>query len=222
MSHLVPSNLVQWSSLIFMNYKIIAIIILVGFSCFGLYYFLRGGDKITNYPSKGKDIIAFGDSLVEGVGSTEGNNFVTLLSQKIGQPIINLGKSGDTTADGLLRMSDLDKYNPKIVIILLGGNDYLRKIPMDETHKNLSSIIENIESRGAIVLLLGIRGGVFKDNFKTEFNNLRDTYHTAFVSDVLNGLIGNPQYMSDSVHPNDKGYSMISDRIYPVLKKIME
>jgi acyl-CoA thioesterase-1 len=198
----------------------LAIIILIPLFGFGLYYFFRA-EAITNYPSKGKDIIAFGDSLVVGVGSTPSNDFITQLSKKIGQPIINLGRSGDTTADGLVRVSELDKYNPKIVIILLGGNDYLKKIPTEETHKNLTSIIERVQTRGAIVLLLGVQGGVFRDNFKAEFKKLRDTYHTAFVPNILDSLIGNPKYMYDYVHPNDIGYGLIVDRVYPVLKKII-
>ena len=187
----------------------------------GIYYFSRNGE-ITNYPSRGTDIIAFGDSLVEGLGSTTGNDFVSLLSQKIGQPIVNLGHAGDTTVDGISRLSQLDEYNPKVVLLLLGGNDHLRKIPIADTFENLATLIENIQARGAVVLLLGVRGGLFNDKFDTEFEALRDTYHTAFVSDVLGGLFGNDKYMSDTIHPNDIGYGMISDRIYPVLMGVLK
>lgn len=191
--------------------------LLVIFVALGFYYFMRDEKTIINYPSSGTDIIAFGDSLVEGLGSTNGNDFVSRLSQKIVQPIINLGHAGDTTADGLARISQLDEYNPKVVLLLLGGNDHLRKMPIEDTFKNLATLIENIEARGAVVLLLGVRGGLFNDKFDTEFENLRDTYHTAFVTDVLGGLFGNDKYMSDTIHPNDIGYGMIAERIYPVL-----
>lgn len=201
------------------RYIIIAIAsILVIF--FGIYYF--NTKTITNYPSKGSDIIAFGDSLVEGVGSTTGNNFVSLLSLKIGQPIVNLGHSGDTTLDGLNRLSEIDKYNPKVVILLLGGNDYLKKIPQAETKKNLSAIIENTQKRGSVVLLLGVRGGLLNDPFDEMFINLDKTYNTAYVSDVLEGLIGKEDYMSDAVHPNDEGYKKIADRIYPILSNLIK
>ena len=60
--------------------------------------------NITNYPSNGTDIIAYGDSLIEGVGSTAGGGFVSILSNKIGRPIINLGHKGDTTYEGLERI----------------------------------------------------------------------------------------------------------------------
>lgn len=203
-----------------MKYKI-TILVLILILSIGGYYFFRV-KPITNYPSKGTDIIAFGDSLVQGVGSTEGNDFVSILSKKIEQPIINLGHSGDTTADGVSRIGQLDKYNPKVVILLLGGNDYLKKVSIVETHENLVSLIKEIQSRGAIVLLVGVQGGILKDNFSTEFKNLKETYHTAFVSNILSGLLGNTKYMSDAVHPNDIGYSMIAERIYPVLTKLIK
>lgn len=205
-----------------MNYRITLIFVaFVALVVLGFFYFSRSA-PITNYPSNGTDIIAFGDSLVQGVGSSAGNNFVSLLSQKIGQPIINLGQAGDTTEDGLARIDQLDNYDPKIVLLLLGGNDHLKKIPVSDTHNTLALLIQNIQARGAIVLLLGVRGGLFIDNFSGEFKNLRDTYHTAFVSDVLKGLFQHPQYMSDTIHPNDAGYAIIADRIYPVLEPLLK
>lgn len=204
-----------------MKYPVIFFGVLLALSViFGAFYFFRA-ETVTNYPSKGKDIIAFGDSLVEGAGSTDGNDFVSLLSKKIGRPIINLGHGGDTTADGIARLKELDKYNPKVVILLLGGNDHLRKVPIGDTRKNLAVLIENIQGRGAVVILLGVRGGLFNDRFDTEFENLHDTYDTAFVPDVLDGLFGDGRYMSDVIHPNDIGYKIIAERIYPLLNKVI-
>ena len=188
------------------------------------WYIFRptAGPSIRNYPSSGTDIVAFGDSLVWGEGADEGRDFVSLLSQRIGQPIINLGNPGDTTAAGLARISGLDQYHPKVVILLLGGNDYLKRVPSDETFVNLGTLIQDIQSRGAVVLLLGIRGGVLVDHFAPQFERLRDTYHTAYVSDVLGGLFGNHEFMSDEVHPNNLGYAKIADRIYPVLAPLLK
>jgi lysophospholipase L1-like esterase len=193
-------------------------IILVGA---GVLWYATRSEPIVNYPSSGTDVIAYGDSLVEGVGSSAGSDFVTLLAAKIGEPIVNLGHSGDTTADGLARIQSLDAYHPKVVVLLLGGNDYLKKVPVAETEKNLGVIIQNIQSRGAIVLLLGVRGGLLNDHFDAMFTRLRDTYHTAFVSDVLSGLLGNNAYMSDEVHPNNAGYALIAARVYPVLRSLL-
>ena len=186
------------------------------------FVFRAGAPSIRNYPSAGTDIIAFGDSLVAGVGAESGMDFVSLLSQKIGKPIINLGVPGETTEQGLARVGALDQYHPKVVLLLFGGSDYLRRLSQDETFANLSRIIEEIQSRGAIVLLLGVRGGVLSDHFRGPFGDLSKKYHTAYVPDVLSGLFGHRDLMSDEVHPNGAGYTIIADRIYPILAPLLK
>ncbi len=201
-------------------YYVVAVLFAAGI-VFASFYSFRD-EPIKNYPSSGSDIIAFGDSLVFGTGATEGRDFVSLLSKKIGQSIVNLGVQGDTSADGLARSSQLNDYNPRVVLLLLGGNDRLRKMPISETRDNLALLIQNIQARGAIVLLLGVRGGLFNDRFDTEFENLRDTYRTAYVPDALDGLFGNAKYMSDIIHPNDIGYGIIAEKIYPELAPLLK
>lgn len=200
-------------------------IVIFVFGFFVWFFFFRFSlGEVKNYPSSGTQIIAFGDSLIEGVGSTKGNDLVSLLSTRLGTPIQNFGLAGDTTTTALERLPEvLDKiYDPKVVIILLGGNDFLKKIPREKTFANLSQIITAFQGRGAVVLLLGIRGGLIKDNFQNEFENLAQTYHTAYVSNVLSGLVGKVKYMYDSVHPNDVGYQKVADRVYPVFEKLVK
>ena len=72
------------------------------------------------------------------------------------------------------------------------------------------------------MLLLGVRGNLLGDKFRPEFEKLHAAYQTAYVSDVLSGLFGNGKYMSDTVHPNDEGYAIIAERIYPVLSKLLK
>ncbi len=188
-----------------------------------LFFFFGRGSNIKNYPSNGTDIIAFGDSLVAGVGATnDGTNLVSVLSRRIGKPIINLGVSGNTTSDGLARLNELDKYNPKVVIVLLGGNDYLQKVPIDTTFANLEKIIINIQSRGAVVVLLGVRGGIISDKFDERFEELAEKTDSAFVSNVLDGLITKNEYMADAIHPNDTGYTKIATKVYPLLYKVIK
>lgn len=38
------------------------------------------------------------------------------------------------------------------------------------------------------------------------------------MPDILDGLLGDRQYMSDEVHPNDLGYQKIADKIYKEIK----
>jgi len=198
------------------------LVVIVGVLSVGAMYllFFATPSAVTNYPSDGATIVAFGDSLVEGVGATTGNDFVSLASQQIGEPIINLGRSGDTTRDGLSRLDEVLTQNPKIVIVLFGGNDYLRQIPPEETFQNLSTMIESIHETGAIVVLLGVRGGLLTDSYRGEYQAVVNTHNTAFVPDVLDGLFGQSSRMADPIHPNDVGYAIIADRVAPVISEL--
>lgn len=202
--------------------KIIAVIAAIGIATIGVFWFMNQKDPIANSDSKGTTIVAFGDSLVFGYGSTKGNDFVSLLSNDIGQPIINLGKSGDTTASALTRIDTALEQNPKVVIVLLGGNDFLRSVPQAQTFANLSTIIERIQSKGSAVILLGVRGGIFSDAYEADYQALAEKYQTGYVPNVLNGLLGNKQYMSDAIHPNDAGYVRVADKVLPELKRVLE
>jgi acyl-CoA thioesterase-1 len=173
-------------------------------------------------PSAGTRIVAFGDSLVEGRGATRDRDFVSVLSKRIGLPIVNAGRSGDTTRSALERVNqDVLARNPRVVIVLLGGNDFLRRIPREETFKNLTSIVARIRGRGAAVVVVGISNGFFTDSHREDYEQVARRTSAGLVPDILDGIIGHGDRMSDSIHPNDRGYQMIADRIEPVLRDVI-
>lgn len=191
---------------------------------FGGYYLIRNlsTPPIKNLDSKGATIVAFGDSLIYGYGSTSGHDFVSLLSTRIGLPIVNLGVSGNTTTMGLARIQDVLDQNPRLVIVLLGGNDYLRRIPRATTFANLDTIVNTIQEHGAAVLLLGIRGGLLYDSYDDDFRAFARSHGVGFVPNVLDGLLGDKNLMSDEIHPNDAGYAKVMDKVEPVLRSMLE
>lgn len=201
--------------------KALITIIVVLLSLGAIFLFFRNSTPVTNYPSQGKSIVALGDSLVEGVGATTGNEFPSVLSRLIGEPIINLGISGNTSSDGLARINEVIDQDPKIVLVLLGGNDFLRNVEPKVTFQNINKIISQIHESGAIVILLGVRGGIFSDQYEEYFNQIAKDSGSLYVPDVLDGLFGNSTLMSDAIHPNDAGYAKIAQKVLPVIKKVL-
>lgn len=177
---------------------------------------------ITNYPGNGNTIVAFGDSLVAGVGDSEGGGFVGDLEASLGVSIVNRGVSGDTTADGLARLNEVIAENPNVVIVLFGGNDFLQQVPPEETFANLDEMITRLHQAGSMVVLLGVRGGLLRDEYADQYQALAKKHDTAYVSDVLGGLITDRSLMADRVHPNDAGYEVIAKRVEPVLRPLLE
>lgn len=181
------------------------------------YFFSDSAPTITNYPPKNQTIVAFGDSLIAGEGAAEDKSFISLLSEKLDRPIENLGVNGNTSADGLARIEDVVARDPGLVIVSLGGNDYLRRMPESETSENLRAIIERLHAEGSVVMLLGVRGGILRDSRSSMYEELSREYGTAYVSDILDGLIGDPEFMDDAIHPNDRGHAIIAERIHEAL-----
>jgi acyl-CoA thioesterase-1 len=182
-----------------------------------------GGGLHAARPTAGTTVIAFGDSLVEGRGATAGHDFVSVLESRLGVSILNAGRSGDTTRSARIRFErDVLARDPRLVIVLLGGNDFLRRLPIDETFDNLSAIVTGIRRRGAAVVLVGVSVGLLSDPYAPRYQELADGTSAALVPDILSGIFGRSSLMADPIHPNDDGYEIIADRLEPVLRDLLE
>jgi acyl-CoA thioesterase-1 len=180
-------------------------------------------DKIRNIGSTGQTIICFGDSLTEGVGAAEGEDYPMVLSRQLGVPVINAGARGDTTAQALERLAAvvLDK-NPRLVIILLGGNDFLRQLPPEQTRKNLEDIIRQVQAAGAMVAIAGLKLGLFTDEYGAIFEETAERSGALYIPQVLKGILSNSNLRSDPIHPNGAGYRLIADRIAEKIKPLLQ
>lgn len=184
-----------------------------------MWYDLHDIYPIVNYPPKGSTIVAFGDSLTVGVGaSSPAKGYTSILEERLGTPIINKGVVGNTTEDALKRLdADVLSEKPDIVLVLLGSNDYLKGMQQQVTFNNLRSIILRIQSGGALVVLIGARGGLLNDKFSRDFEKLAKESGSLFVPGIMDGIIGEASLMSDEIHPNDAGYLKMADKIAPIL-----
>ena len=205
-----------------MNKTTVIIIGVIAVALIAFFLFKKDALEITNYPPSTGPIVVFGDSLVYGAGSTRGNDFVSVLSREIGESIINMGVNGNTTADGLARVDTVLTLKPRVVVVLLGGNDFLRRVPIEETFQNLEAIVEKLQANGAVVVLLGIQGGLLNDPFAGQFEELSRRRGTAYVPNVLSGLIGNQSLMADAIHPNDEGYKRVAEKVLPTLQGVLK
>ena len=181
------------------------------------------GPTVANLDSQGKSIVCFGDSLTAGVGATTGHDYPSRLSELLGREVINAGMNGDTTEAALRRLdADVLRHDPLLVIVLLGGNDFLRKGPKETTFQNLEEIVKHIESHGAMVILVGVQGGLFGDAYRSDYQKIAKEFHTAFIPNILQGIFTDARLKSDSIHPNDAGYERMTQRIYQTVLPLLE
>ncbi|HYF29323.1 MAG TPA: GDSL-type esterase/lipase family protein [Candidatus Paceibacterota bacterium] len=170
-------------------------------------------------PEKPK-IVAFGDSLVTGYGTTDNGDFVSILSSRLEVPITNLGRDGETSASARERIADVVRERPDVVIILLGGNDALQKVPVAETRENLDAILTTLAEISSVkinIVLVGVLGSPLNDPYRAMFEELAEKHQVEYVPNILSGIFGNRDLMSDQIHPNNAGHARMAERIYPAV-----
>jgi len=218
----LPATSYQLQATSYMKLTLRPLVVLICVGALVGVWALRSNAPRAARPTSGQGIVVFGDSLVAGRGASAGQDFVSVLSRRLGTTIVNAGQSGDTTGAALARLErDVLALNPRIVVVLLGGNDYLRRVPTTQTFSNLDSIVDQIRERGAAVVLVGVAVGLMSDPYREEYEALAERRSAGLVPDILDGIIGHADLMSDTIHPNARGYAIIADRLEPILRDLI-
>src|SRR5262249_48755197 len=136
-------------------------------------------------------------------------------------PIKNLGVPGNTTQDGLNRLNQALELQPKVVLLCLGGNDSLQSVPSEKTFANLGTIIDRFQQSGSFVVLIGVHSASLRDKNETLFKKLAKEKGAFYIPDILDGVLGSPNLMSDYIHPNEAGYRAIAERLGMLLRPLM-
>ena len=162
----------------------------------------------------GGAILAFGNSLTYGIGAREGESYPEVLAGLTGRTVVRAGVPGEVTADGLRRLPGvLDRERPALVILCHGGNDILRKRPLEQAAANLREMIRLSRESGAQVVMLGVpRFGLFL-NTAEFYTEVADSEGVPIEADALPDILSDNDLKSDAVHPNAAGYARLAQAI---------
>lgn len=180
-------------------------------------------------------VLFFGDSITAGYGLEKSQAFPAVLqaiTDSLGWKVemINAGLSGETSAGGLRRVDWMLQKPVDIFVLELGGNDGLRGLPIEETRKNLSQIIEKVRAKypNSIVVLAGMQvppnlGTDYTREFAGIYPDLAKTYQTPLIPFILEKVAGNPDLnLPDGIHPTAEGHQMVAQTVWEVLQPILK
>lgn len=166
-------------------------------------------------------ILAFGDSITYGYGVMQKDSYPAQLQKKTGLRVINAGISGEESSEGLSRLPKLLKEKPDLVILCHGGNDILRKRSDEKLKTNLIEMINLIKESGAKVLLVGVPNfGMLGVKTHPLYSEVADETEVFFEEDVLSLVEADNRLKIDTIHPNKKGYEIMTDAFIKHLKLI--
>lgn len=177
------------------------------------------GPQLPLVPADGA-ILAFGDSLTAGTGATADASYPAVLSRLTGRRVINAGVPGEVTAAGLARLPELlDREKPVLVLLCLGGNDFLQRLEVTRTEENLRTMIRMIRERNTSVVLIGVPRLGLGLEVPVWYERIARDAGIPYEGKVLKRILGERTLKSDTVHPNADGYQQMAEALAHLLKK---
>ena len=179
-------------------------------------------------------IVCYGDSITAGYGVQPGESYPDDLQRRLDRhgynyKVVNMGTSGATTKDAVARLQGVLRANPSVVIVEFGGNDGLRGLRVDDTRKNLETVLGALTDAHVKVLLAGITlppnyGPDYVNAFNAVFRDVATKEHpAAFVPMIYKDLVHQPgTIQEDGIHPTAKGADILAETLMPLLTPLLK
>lgn len=171
-------------------------------------------------------VVILGDSLSYGTGAGHGEDYPSLLAAGTGWQVINAGVPGDTSAGGLERLPELlDAYEIDLLIVALGGNDFLRRFSSEETADNLRAILAESRAANVQAMLIaipqpsafGAATGLLSDH--AIYRQLAEETGTPLIEELFTEVLSKNSLKADAIHPNAAGHRLVAEKLQVALRK---
>jgi len=186
-------------------------------------------------PAPPKNILFFGDSLTAGYGLSPEEAFPALMEKELNKTtpqvkVTNAGLSGETSAGGLSRIDWILRSQVDIFVLELGANDGLRGLPLDQTRKNLQSIIDKVKAKypNVKLVLAGMMvppnlGKEYTNEFKNIYPDLAKQNKGTLIPFLLEGVAGDEKLnLPDGIHPNVEGHKIVAKNLIRIIGPLLK
>lgn len=162
----------------------------------------------------------FGDSLTHGTGAAEDESYPAQLEKLIGRRVVRAGVPGEATAQALVRLpAALDEHAPRLVLLCIGGNDFLRRLGNHQREKNVREMVKLAQSRGVAVLLIGTPEPGFSVSPPSFYGGIAKEYRVPYEGAIVGEVLKDRTLKADPIHPNARGYRVIAERLAATLRE---
>jgi lysophospholipase L1-like esterase len=178
-------------------------------------------------------------------GPPPSGSFPWDLERLLGVTVVNAGLSGDTAHTALhpptqagryrdpsLRIPALLARHPRLMIVGYGSAEAAYGVPIDQATADLASLLDALG--GIPVVIVGTHIDCSRISicaapqpveytaaWDARLHDLAARYHAGLVTDVLRGL-AEAGDMTDSLHPNLRGYAVVASRIAEVVRQTLD
>jgi acyl-CoA thioesterase I len=165
-------------------------------------------------------VLAFGDSLTFGTGANEDESYPAQLERLIGRRVVRAGVPGEVTAQALARLPEaLDEHAPRLLLLCIGGNDFLRRLGNQQAERNVRDMVKLATSRGIAVMLIGTPEPGFTVSPPAFYAGIAREFRLQYEEGVIGQVLKDTSLKADPIHPNARGYRLIAERLAEQLKQ---
>ena len=178
-------------------------------------------------------LLVLGDSISAAYGIDKDEGWVRLLERHLDEQcpavdVYNASTTGETSAGGQARLPGLlERYEPTLVVIELGGNDGLRGLPPERMKQNLERMISMVREAGVQPVLFGMRippnyGEVYSRLFEDAFATVAERTEVPFLPFFLEGVAGKEDMMQeDGIHPSARAQPRLLENARQTLDPLL-
>lgn len=200
---------------------------------FALSLFFAGTFASASNAKDPTTLLFLGDSLTAGYGVKKDQAYPNVVAQNLkpqhpNLKVVNGSISGSLASSGPTRLKFyLNKINPDIVVIALGGNDARQATDPKVIKKHLSKTIELAKEHKVKVVLAGMKifvnyGKDYGREFSEIYPQLAKEHQVALIEFLLEGVAGKKDLnQADGFHPNAKGHSIMAQTVTNQLKDLL-
>ena len=179
-----------------------------------------------------RPIACLGDSVTSGILPDPG--YPGALASMVRVPVLNFGRSGMASDMGLEIFKQVLDAHPQIVVLELGGHDFLKGHSRKQTKANLQQMIHRSRDAGAEVILIEIPRGFIIDPFSGLERELAYEEDVPLISDaaIRQLVVWSPvcppgmwfpesRLSDDGIHSNAKGSQALASFVAEALRKTL-
>lgn len=195
--------------------------------CIGLFFLLctlllPACQKAEKLPPLASDavILAFGDSLTYGTGAAQTESYPEILASLTGRKVINAGIPGEVSAAGRARLPGvLDETRPALLLLCLGGNDFLRRLDAAQVKENLRAMVQDARERGIAVVLIAVPTLGFGLQVPPLYAEIAVEAGIPLEEEIIAKILSDSILKSDPIHPNAAGYKELAIALEKLLRR---